>query len=230
MAVVLPAPRKPVMILVGMGESTRLMADSRAQRLTAGAYSTTPAAAGEGRGNKQRQDGIAGKGGYLFPFRSYRLRGLSRRHPRRSTAAHSAPVAQLDRALPSGGKGQRFESSRVRQIQKATLAVAFWICGQNSNRQRFDKRRKAFGVNSLGAQLKSRLSENSRRMTRRLFRPAGSARGHGPTPDRLQDPSRCPPRAPPSIPVEPSPPWRCDPPPCPAPRAARHRHQDRRGA
>ena len=27
----------------------------------------------------------------------------------------SAPVAQLDRALPSGGRGQRFESSRVRQ-------------------------------------------------------------------------------------------------------------------
>ena len=28
----------------------------------------------------------------------------------------SAPVAQLDRALPSGGKGQRFESSRARQL------------------------------------------------------------------------------------------------------------------
>ena len=27
-----------------------------------------------------------------------------------------APVAQLDRALPSGGKGQRFESSRARHI------------------------------------------------------------------------------------------------------------------
>ena len=26
-----------------------------------------------------------------------------------------APVAQLDRALPSEGRGQRFESSRVRQ-------------------------------------------------------------------------------------------------------------------
>ena len=26
------------------------------------------------------------------------------------------PVAQLDRALPSGGKGQRFESSRARHI------------------------------------------------------------------------------------------------------------------
>ena len=25
-----------------------------------------------------------------------------------------APVAQLDRALPSGGRGQRFESSRAR--------------------------------------------------------------------------------------------------------------------
>jgi hypothetical protein len=27
-----------------------------------------------------------------------------------------APVAQLDRALPSEGKGQRFESPRARQI------------------------------------------------------------------------------------------------------------------
>ncbi len=27
-----------------------------------------------------------------------------------------APVAQLDRALPSEGRGQRFESSRVRQL------------------------------------------------------------------------------------------------------------------
>ncbi len=27
-----------------------------------------------------------------------------------------APVAQLDRALPSEGRGQRFESSRVRQF------------------------------------------------------------------------------------------------------------------
>ncbi len=28
-----------------------------------------------------------------------------------------APVAQLDRALPSGGKGRTFESCRVRQDQ-----------------------------------------------------------------------------------------------------------------
>ena len=28
--------------------------------------------------------------------------------------AREAPVAQLDRALPSEGRGQRFESSRVR--------------------------------------------------------------------------------------------------------------------
>src|SRR5690606_696043 len=216
------------MMLVGMGESIRFMADSKARRLTAGVYSTTPPPGGEGRRRKQRQDS-GQKVGTSFPPDRIDYAPCRAGTPP-ATAAHSAPVAQLDRALPSGGKGQRFESSRVRQIQKATLAVAFWICGQNSNRQRFDKRRKAFGVNSLGAQLKSRLSENSRRMTRRLFRPAGSARGHGPTPDRLQDPSRCPPRAPPSIPVEPSPPWRCDPPPCPAPRAARHRHQDRRGA
>jgi hypothetical protein len=29
-----------------------------------------------------------------------------------------APVAQLDRALPSEGRGQRFESSRVRQYNQ----------------------------------------------------------------------------------------------------------------
>ena len=33
-----------------------------------------------------------------------------------------APVAQLDRVLPSEGRGQRFESSRARQIQ----AAPFW--------------------------------------------------------------------------------------------------------
>ncbi len=31
-------------------------------------------------------------------------------------AVASAPVAQLDRALPSEGRGQRFESSRVRHF------------------------------------------------------------------------------------------------------------------
>ena len=33
-----------------------------------------------------------------------------------------APVAQLDRALPSEGRGQRFESSRVRQFLCFTIA------------------------------------------------------------------------------------------------------------
>src|SRR5690242_14239348 len=33
----------------------------------------------------------------------------------------TAPVAQLDRALPSEGRGQRFESSRVRQFTRKTL-------------------------------------------------------------------------------------------------------------
>src|SRR5271165_5089351 len=33
-----------------------------------------------------------------------------------SLAAVDAPVAQLDRALPSEGKGQRFESPRARQF------------------------------------------------------------------------------------------------------------------
>jgi hypothetical protein len=33
-----------------------------------------------------------------------------------ANGAAPAPVAQLDRALPSEGRGQRFESSRVRQL------------------------------------------------------------------------------------------------------------------
>ena len=35
---------------------------------------------------------------------------------RNSMHRKQAPVAQLDRALPSEGRGQRFESSRVRQL------------------------------------------------------------------------------------------------------------------
>jgi hypothetical protein len=35
----------------------------------------------------------------------------------------NAPVAQLDRALPSEGKGHTFESCRVRQSQKIHLKV-----------------------------------------------------------------------------------------------------------
>ena len=34
-----------------------------------------------------------------------------------------APVAQLDRALPSEGRGQRFESSRVRHLSPISLTV-----------------------------------------------------------------------------------------------------------
>src|SRR5947209_6120511 len=45
---------------------------------------------------------------------------LSRRH---------APVAQLDRALPSEGKGQRFESCRVRHtLMVLLMSVAYpWV-------------------------------------------------------------------------------------------------------
>ena len=42
--------------------------------------------------------------------------------PRRFLRASvDKPVAQLDRALPSEGRGQRFESSRVRQSQFQAL-------------------------------------------------------------------------------------------------------------
>ena len=38
--------------------------------------------------------------------------------------AFHAPVAQLDRALASGAKGQRFESSRARQLKSAVGATS----------------------------------------------------------------------------------------------------------
>ena len=41
-----------------------------------------------------------------------------------SYRAGQAPVAQLDRALPSEGRGQRFESSRVRHSSYIALAQA----------------------------------------------------------------------------------------------------------
>ena len=43
-----------------------------------------------------------------------------------------APVAQLDRALPSGGRGQGFESLRARQTRKPSLRegfVVWWVRG-----------------------------------------------------------------------------------------------------
>ena len=40
-------------------------------------------------------------------------------------SAAKAPVAQLDRALPSEGRGQRFESSRVRQDTLKNSRLAF---------------------------------------------------------------------------------------------------------
>ena len=56
-------------------------------------------------------------------------RPLEARRPARMGRVHfaaHAPVAQLDRALPSGGRGQRFESSRARHLlQAARLQPAF---------------------------------------------------------------------------------------------------------
>ena len=37
---------------------------------------------------------------------------------------YQAPVAQLDRALPSEGRGQRFESSRVRHLPFKTSLIS----------------------------------------------------------------------------------------------------------
>src|SRR4051812_2974194 len=43
--------------------------------------------------------------------------------------SRSAPVAQLDRALPSEGRGQRFESSRVRHFRADAKAPVGIIAG-----------------------------------------------------------------------------------------------------
>ena len=42
-----------------------------------------------------------------------------------NTIKFRAPVAQLDRVLPSEGRGRRFKSCRARHSKNATLAVAF---------------------------------------------------------------------------------------------------------
>ena len=49
---------------------------------------------------------------------------------RLGSARLSAPVAQLDRALPSEGRGQRFESSRVRQ----KFIIEFKLLARNAER------------------------------------------------------------------------------------------------
>src|SRR3546814_14220940 len=41
--------------------------------------------------------------------------------------AGQAPVAQLDRALPSEGRGQRFESSRVRHTARSEEIRGSWL-------------------------------------------------------------------------------------------------------
>ncbi len=48
-------------------------------------------------------------------------RGRTPRHP--VSYPTSAPVAQLDRALPSGGRGQGFESLRARHLRCRTLVI-----------------------------------------------------------------------------------------------------------
>ena len=67
--------------------------------------------------------------------------GVRRRH-RLGSRRLEAPVAQLDRALPSEGRGQGFESLRVRQI--ATL----------------DCLKKSTGRTRIGADNFSRMWEN----------------------------------------------------------------------
>gem|GEM_PF-2608470 len=52
------------------------------------------------------------------------LYALARCPPRRYNCKLDAPVAQLDRALPSGGRGQGFESLRARHNHGKALPRA----------------------------------------------------------------------------------------------------------
>ncbi len=65
-------------------------------------------------GRRHRGDGVPGAALYAPPAAALWCRRISpgRRQPPRGTA----PVAQLDRALPSEGRGHEFESRRVRQL------------------------------------------------------------------------------------------------------------------
>src|SRR5579862_3930832 len=53
---------------------------------------------------------------------SPKSRRLPRGRSRAIAGARDAPVAQLDRVLPSEGRGHRFESCRVRQFSLASEA------------------------------------------------------------------------------------------------------------
>ena len=82
----------------------------------------------------------------------------SRWYYRRSVytfASHEAPVAQLDRALPSGGKGQRFESSRARHSNSALLQITQYIAFS----AQFQK--SAMSVQISGSQNLHRISKMS---------------------------------------------------------------------
>ena len=68
------------------------------------------------------EDGIRGFGKHVDHLRPKPISGESRKRPwlRRGarfgymSSPSAAPVAQLDRVLPSEGRGHRFESCRVR--------------------------------------------------------------------------------------------------------------------
>jgi hypothetical protein len=54
---------------------------------------------------------------WKIPYPPLAIKWFSGIRTRDPNASH-APVAQLDRALPSGGKGQRFESPRAHHIDQ----------------------------------------------------------------------------------------------------------------
>src|SRR6266481_9805578 len=67
----------------------------------------------------------AKEGARLFDLSSHRLRQVES-----CRVDKSAPVAQLDRALPSEGRGHRFESCRARQLFQSLNERAPTCCGR----------------------------------------------------------------------------------------------------
>ena len=90
---------------------------------------------------------------------SYRL--TQKRNGSTIQIVSNAPVAQLDRALPSGGRGQRFESSRVRHPYEHPGPVPGFLFGTPVSvrtDKRFDNFRQEVGPSRSAAQ--SRREQN----------------------------------------------------------------------
>jgi hypothetical protein len=93
--------------------------------------------------------------------------------PRRNTlsrASPSAPIAQLDRALPSEGRGQRFKSSWVRQFSEQFQRAAAVARPLDQERHELVATRAGVGV---------RHRKHRRRLALRAAAPRSLQRLHG---------------------------------------------------